>query len=1092
MVSSRAFSEAAERLAGERMRESWEPRTNKGESMGKRFRGRGMLISIAIAVLGTFAQTGTAAAAGEQTDALQMYQATVTSEQFAEMQRQGIDVVAPEPTLDGVAVDLVLSQSERSALARQGIEVELFRDANGRTARQLAARQAAGGYNVWRDYDGPDGLREYLTDFAHTHQSIAKLVVIGETLQGRDIVAVRLTKEVHGKGTGKRKARSQLKRRPAVLYQGTTHAREWISTEVVRRQMEYFADDSPEARQLRKTRQLWFIPVVNPDGYQYTFDHERLWRRNLRENNNDGQITNLDGVDINRNYPEHWKYDDEGSNTEISSDTYRGSGPASEPETQASIDFVEKIDPVLADSYHSYGPLLLYPEGWQVQTPARDLPVYIALSGNDANPAVEGTDPDVSAELYTTNGEFTDWAHHEAGVLAWTSELNPGCDGCGFVFPDDEALIQHEFEINLPFAIDMARSAGDPARPSSHLGNTTEPFYLDLVDEDPTFANNPLADFRFPYSYGDPQPVDILARNSLRDVELRYKINGGHTRTADTETWRGGETFGEGYDDYYGVRRGEVTGTDPGESVEVWFTGVERKGHKSAKRGKRGGKGQKRVRSESFTYEAVSESGASTLVVAAEDYTGISPAQAGGPNYLGFYTDALSANGISHDVYDVDERGRLAPDALGVLDHYDAVIWYTGDDIITREPGMVGGTASRLANDELLEMRSYINEGGNVLYTGKRAGVQYQDLYLYDPVDNAPCGSTPEITARCQTLSSDFLQYYLGAYVFNDGGGLDQTTGEPFPLHGLSDPFAGLDFTLNGGDGADNQDWANSFVTTSSLLPDDEYPQFASDAPAEWDDGVAGSFEPVDGSQYMYSQRANGSYKRLSRTIDVPAGGATLTFQTSYDLEIDFDYMFVEAHTVGQDDWTTLPDANGATSQDTGISCTDGWAEDVHPFLNHYQTLNGDGTCSPTGNIGTPPGEWNAATGRSPGWQTWEIDLGAYAGQQVEVSIALASDQGVQGLNAFVDDVQVSTGEGTTSFEDDGDPTDGWTVPGSPEGSNTNANDWTRTGSVGLEEGSVVSTDDSLIFGFGFEGITEAADRNEVIGRSVDYLLGSP
>ena len=134
--------------------------------------------------------------------------------------------------------------------------------------------------------------------------------------------------------------------------------------------------------------------MVNPDGYQYTFDHERLWRKNLRDNDGDGQITNLDGVDINRNYPEHWGYDDEGSNTEISSETYRGTAAglgARDPGEHATSS--SKIDPMLADSYHSYGPLLLYPEGWQVQTPARDLPVYLALSGNDDEPAVEGTDP---------------------------------------------------------------------------------------------------------------------------------------------------------------------------------------------------------------------------------------------------------------------------------------------------------------------------------------------------------------------------------------------------------------------------------------------------------------------------------------------------------------------------------------------------------------------------------------------------------------------------------------------------------------------------------------------------------------------------
>ena len=90
---------------------------------------------------------------------------------------------------------------------------------------------------------------------------------------------------------------------------------------------------------------------------------------------------------------------------------------------------------------------------------------------------------------------------------------------------------------------------------------------------------------------------------------------------------------------------------------------------------------------------AVSETGNRVLVVAAEDYTGISPVQApGGPHYLDYYLDALDANGEDADVWDVDAKGRTAPDALGVLSHYDAAIWYTGDDIVTRSAGRAAAT----------------------------------------------------------------------------------------------------------------------------------------------------------------------------------------------------------------------------------------------------------------------------------------------------------------------------------------------------------------------------------------------------------------
>jgi hypothetical protein len=194
-------------------------------------------------------------------------------------------------------------------------------------------------------------------------------------------------------------------------------------------------------------------------------------------------------------------------------------------------------------------------------------------------------------------------------------------------------------------------------------------------------------------------------------------------------------------------------------------------------------------------------------------------------------------------------------------------------------------------------------------------------------------------------------------------------------------------------------------------------------------------FAPRTGSRFALSQIASLTYKRLARTISVPAGGAQLSFWINRNTETDWDFTFVEAHTVGSDDWTTLPDANGHTSNDIGNSCPF-WLG-LHPFLEHYQTESGD-TCTPTGTSGS----WNAASGNSGGYEQWTVDLSAYAGSNVEVSISYASDDTVQGKGAFVDDIVVSTGEGSTSFEADGNEMDGWTVPGAPDGSEPNENDW--------------------------------------------------
>lgn len=195
----------------------------------------------------------------------------------------------------------------------------------------------------------------------------------------------------------------------------------------------------------------------------------------------------------------------------------------------------------------------------------------------------------------------------------------------------------------------------------------------------------------------------------------------------------------------------------------------------------------------------------------------------------------------------------------------------------------------------------------------------------------------------------------------------------------------------------------------------------------------------LTGERVLISQQADNSYKRLTRTLSVPTTGGDLTFQVARSTETDWDFFFVEAHRPGLDDWTTLPDAGGETSDNTGNSCPFGGWQAIHPFLAHYQTDNGDGTCTATGTTGS----WNAATGEQAAWTQWTINLDAYAGGEVELSLAYASDETVQAPGVAIDDVVTPTGDGNTSFEADADPLDGWVVSGPPVGSPGNDTDWT-------------------------------------------------
>jgi Zinc carboxypeptidase len=1044
---------------------------------------------------------------------LQMYEAVVDGATLEQLTNEGYDIASTEQIQGGFRIVLVLYPWERKGLEKQGIELSVWTNEEGLTATQLAAEQFSTGFKVWRDYDDPDdGIEAYLQDLDAddnaSGRDILELIDIGDTLgtdQGgvpRDIYAVRLTANESGSADGSK---------PAVLYSSMIHAREWITVEVNRRLLDWFIkgwqEEKPEVVNILNTTELWFILVQNPDGYQWTFEPEgdRLWRKNLRDNdpdgsgpmNPDGQITTLDGVDNNRNFAEHWKFDDEGSASIVTDQTYRGTAPASEPETQALIEALELSQPEFHITYHSFGELLLYTFGFQVNTPSADDPIYVAWAGTDKKPAVTGYDPGVGADLYTTNGEQTDYVHAAHDALSITPELGDGTHDDGFIFPDSEGEVQREFLINLDFAVAAAKSAVDPDDPVSPVKIETEPFYLNVGGIDPQKSFNPMSDFTFAHSYnGSSQPVRVLARRDLDNdgdpdpVSMKYQIGSGAVQTVSTSEWNGGDRYGGPGDVYYHVMQGTVTGAPAGSDVTVWFEGA----------------GQT---SDSFTFHVEKATANEVLILADTDYTGPSnfppytPAD-GTPPFLAPYEQALTANGYTSDVYDVDALGA-APDHLGVLGHYDAVVWYTGNDLLSRVPGQPGGTgAETQANTMMLEVRAFLNEGGKLMFTGRHAGWQFANAFDYNPVTTPPfCDNVDQtVDDDCLFLSDDFLQYWLGAYLFVEDGGTDINNPDitsddvPFTVSGADDPYddATSDpWTINQTFAQSREATTQSFITTSSILKVSDFPQFNSTAPAVWNTGISGPFQPHNNSTYYaYSQRADIRYQRLMNTFTPTAGDSELSFFTSYDTEPEWDFLFVEAHTVGQEDWVTLPVAN-ITSSDTGMSCPEGWFE-LHPWLERYQGAD----CSGTGTSGA----WNATSGRSSGWEEWTVDLSgvAPAGGQVEVSISYAQDWAVQGLGVWIDDVNGPGTAGDTGFEDGTLGT--WTI-GDPTaiGSDINALDWIVTGDVGFTEGAMTSMDPpapganqygadfkTLYLGFAFENVQGADAREEIIGDAIAYL----
>jgi hypothetical protein len=1052
-----------------------------------------MFRKLAVATVAALVFTGLAAAPSVASppttpaadDRLAVYSGTVDFEGLTQIIELGVDrrEVTTTPSADGsglMEVQVILSGAQAEALAASGVELEVQADPS---AERRTMEQAVG---VFRMYSGDGGIQEELKAQAAAHPDIAEYRVIGETVMGQEIGAVRVTKDIE-------KAKDGAK--PTTVYVGAQHAREWITPEMVRRLLDlYLTSYGTDERMtdLVDDTELWFIPVANPDGYDYSFqDGQRLWRKNLADNDGDGNVSVADGVDLNRNSATRWGYDNEGSSPNPTSLTYRGPSAASEPETQALDGLFGDITPEFMINYHSAAELLLYGIGWQVATPSPDDVIYEAMVGDDEQPAVQGYDPDISAELYTTNGDLDSHMQEAHGTLGFTPEMSTceaavesvpdddwtleDCQYQGFDFPDDEALIQAEFEKNIAFALAVAESAIDPDDPVSVVNRDAEDFRVDS----------------FTVSYGDPQTVAVWAKRALQAKTMYYSINGGKAvRTAVSE-WAGGERYGFENVDYYAEYRGAVTGASPGDSVEVWFTATAT--------GKDLPKGQKPgpVESEHFTYDLAQDTGNSVLIVANEDYMGVNPTYPAGtttPKYVDEHVNALLANGVTPDVWDVDAQG--VPHDLGVLGHYDAVLWYLGDNRLTQDPedeltGYFGGQVPDLAVAErqqylTLAMRDYLNQGGKLAYAGETAAYYGLGASLFggiyyglDGYPDQECVVTADQFADCLLLADDFTQYWMGAY--------DRAAFTAEGVVGTAEPLDGFQAVFGGAATADNPiDEVGAFTPTSEILPVDQFPQFTSWGAADYTD-VTGRIVAVEGEWAAAATHVDESYQRLGRTFDLTGLSAdyTPTFeaQIAYDTEEGYDNVIVEIHTVGQEDWTTLPDLNGNTTTDVPTECEVGYYIGLHPQLEHYLTL-GD-TCSPVGTTG----EWNAFTGSSGDWIPVAFDLSAYAGSTVEVVVSYVTDPATGGAGLIVDDTRLVVAGAPTQEDGFEDGFVTWTVLGPPEGTASNASDFEIADGLG-DVVAVTATPDTLLFGFGLEQLATDEERAEVVGRILAHFGG--
>ena len=254
-----------------------------------------------------------------------------------------------------------------------------------------------------------------------------------------------------------------------VLYTALHHAREPMSLSQMIYYMWYLLENyesSDEIKQLINQTAMYFVPCVNPDGYQYNCSTNPngggMWRKNRSLNTNNSR-----GVDLNRNYGYGWGRDNVGSSNMANSEVYRGPRPFSEPETQAIkwLSETNKFEQCL--NYHSYGNLLVHPSNFlEIIPDSLLLDQFASLLSKD-NHYNYGSDLETVG--YSTNGSSDDWLFAETldkeRVFSFTPEV--GCSEEGF-WPPTSSIIPNchsMLETNLKLA-KLAHSTIDlKARP---------------------------------------------------------------------------------------------------------------------------------------------------------------------------------------------------------------------------------------------------------------------------------------------------------------------------------------------------------------------------------------------------------------------------------------------------------------------------------------------------------------------------------------------------------------------------------------------------------------------------------------------------
>ncbi|KAF9051992.1 putative carboxypeptidase [Panaeolus papilionaceus] len=287
-------------------------------------------------------------------------------------------------------------------------------------------------FNAYHSYN--DHLT-WLDDLVATFPNNARVVSTGTSVGGRNIKGINIFGS-SGSGT-----------KPAIIWHGNIHAREWITSMTV----EYLAysllnnyANSTEVKGYVDKYDFYIFPITNPDGFVFSQTSTRLWRKN-RSNPPSGSTCY--GRDLNRNWNVAWSQTN-GASTSPCSETYKGQAAADTPEVRGLSAFIDARASSSAGAkmfvdWHSYSQLFMYPYGYNCNKVATDDAELGRLSSGFATAlrAVYGTrytTGPICTTIYATTGSSTDYAYDVSKIkYSFAAELRD-TGSSGFVLPANQ------------------------------------------------------------------------------------------------------------------------------------------------------------------------------------------------------------------------------------------------------------------------------------------------------------------------------------------------------------------------------------------------------------------------------------------------------------------------------------------------------------------------------------------------------------------------------------------------------------------------------------------------------------------------------